>query len=333
MRAAPERQKTEGRRGLRALSFAFCLLTFSFLGLAESRLLTGVRVVVNDAVVTHQDVLGFVEQTMDLLERQYSDKPEVLVQRRKELIEDGTEQLVERQLILHDFKTTGYNLPESIIEDSIRDRIRRRYGDRVTLAKTLRAGGMTLETFRKRTREEIIIEQMRYFHVSKDLIISPHKITDYYEAHRTNYMVTDTVKLRMIVLNKPSSGDDGATHELAAEILAKIKEGAPFEEMARIHSDGSQRTVGGDWDWVERTVLRPELAKVAFALKKGATSDVVDLPDACFLMLVENTKPAHVRPLSEVRDEIEKNLLASERERLQKQWIARLKAKSFVRYF
>ena len=302
-------------------------------GFADSRLLTGIRVVVNEAVITHQDVLGFVGQTMELLERQYNDKPQVLVQRRKELIEDGTEQLVERQLILHDFKTTGYNLPESIIEDSIRDRVRRRYGDRVTLAKTLRAEGMTLEAYRKRTREEIIIEQMRFFHVSKDLIISPQKITDYYEAHRTNYLVKDSVKLRMIVLNKPAGGDNGATRELAGEILGKIKEGAPFDEMARIHSDGSQRAVGGDWDWVERSVLRKELADVAFTLKKGTTSDVVDLSDACFIMLVENTKPEHVRPLSEVRDEIEKNLLASERERLQKQWIARLKAKSFVRYF
>jgi peptidyl-prolyl cis-trans isomerase SurA len=294
---------------------------------------TGVRVVVNDALVTHQDVLIFVGQTMELLERQYSDKPEVLMKRQKELWEDGTEQLVERQLILYDFKTTGYNLPESIIEDSIRDRIRRRYGDRMTLARTLRAEGMTLETFRKRTREEIIIEQMRYFHVSKDLIISPQKIIDYYDAHRTNYMVADTVKLRMIVLNKPGSADNGATHELAVEILAKIKEGAPFEEMARIHSEGSQRAAGGDWNWVERSVLRKELAEVAFVLKKGSTSEVIDLSDACFIMLVEDTKPAHLRPLPEVRDEIEKNLLASERERLQKQWMARLKAKSFVRYF
>ncbi len=303
------------------------------LGSAESRVLTGIRVVVNEAVVTHQDVLAFVGQTMELLERQYGDRPQMLVQRQKELMEDGTEQLVERQLILHDFKTTGYNLPESLIEDSIRDRIRRRYGDRVTLARTLRAEGMTLEAFRKRTREEIIIEQMRYFHVSKDLIISPQKITDYYEAHRTNYMVKDTVKLRMIVLNKPAGGDNGETRELAREILAKIREGAPFEEMARIHSDGSQRAVGGDWDWVERSVLRKELADVAFSLKKGATSEVIDLSDACFLMLVENTRPAHTRPLSEVREEIDKNLLASERERLHKQWIERLKSKSFVRYY
>jgi hypothetical protein len=40
-----------------------------------------------------------------------------------------------------------------------------------------------------------------------------------------------------------------------------------------------------------------------------------------------------VRPLSEVRDEIERVLRQTENERLRKKWMARLKDKSFVRYF
>jgi hypothetical protein len=50
-------------------------------------------------------------------------------------------------------------------------------------------------------------------------------------------------------------------------------------------------------------------------------------------MMVEERRPEHVKPLSDVRDEIEKTLLAQESERLQKQWIERLKKKTFVRYF
>jgi hypothetical protein len=37
--------------------------------------------------------------------------------------------------------------------------------------------------------------------------------------------------------------------------------------------------------------------------------------------------------LNEVRDEVEKILLAQERDRLQKQWIERLRNKTFVRTF
>jgi len=300
---------------------------------AQSQMINGIAVIVNNAVITYQDVRVFVGAQLDLLERQFGDQPQVLGPRKARLLKDGTDQLVERQLILHDFKTAGYNLPESIIEDTIRDRIKQRFGDRVTLAKTLKAEGVTFETYRQRTREEIVIEQMRYFHVSKDLIVSPQKIANYYEAQRTNYTVADQVKLRMIVLNKPVGGSGTATLDLAREILGKIKGGASFEEMARIHSEGSQRTVGGDWGWVERKVLRAELAEIAFKQPKGTLTDVVDLPEACFLMLVEDVRSSHVKPLAEVRDEIEKNLLAQERARLQAKWVDRLKSKSFIRYF
>ena len=55
--------------------------------------------------------------------------------------------------------------------------------------------------------------------------------------------------------------------------------------------------------------------------------------NAVYLMLVEEARNAHVRPLGEVREEIERILVITERGRLQKQWIEKLRKKSFVRYF
>jgi parvulin-like peptidyl-prolyl isomerase len=120
---------------------------------------------------------------------------------------------------------------------------------------------------------------------------------------------------------------------LAGEILSKIKEGAAFADMAAVYSQGSQRNQGGDWGWVEKSVLRKELAETAFSLKPGEISSVIETPEACYLMLVEEKRAAHVKALGDVRDEIEKTMLAQERARLQKQWIERLKKKTFVRYF
>src|SRR5439155_8849441 len=52
-----------------------------------------------------------------------------------------------------------------------------------------------------------------------------------------------------------------------------------------------------------------------------------------YLMLVEDKRTAHLKPLGEVRDEIEKDLKLQERSRLDDQWVARLKKKTFWRTF
>ena len=119
--------------------------------------------------------------------------------------------------------------------------------------------------------------QLRNKNVSREIVISPYKVETYYLAHQDDFKVEDEIKLRMIVLNK-TSDDDTNTPALAREILSQIKEGASFQQMASVYSQGSQRKQGGDWGWVERSVLRKELADVAFALKPGQVSDVIDTP-------------------------------------------------------
>ena len=95
----------------------------------QAELINGVAVIVNDSIITYQEVERFVGQAVETLELQFARQPQAMRERLIDLRRDGTEQLVERLLILHEFKTAGYNLPESIIDDTIKDRTRARYGE------------------------------------------------------------------------------------------------------------------------------------------------------------------------------------------------------------
>ena len=316
----------------------FCLVTIcaaAWLGNPfplRAELVNGIKAVVHDAVVTLDEVQALDEQTAGVLGRQYRNQPEMFQQKMAESDRENLGKLVDRQLILHDFKTAGYNLPESVIDELVRERIKNRYGDRIRLVKTLEAEGMTYEKFRQQVRENFIVEALRSKNINQEIIISPHKIEVYYLAHRDDFKVEDEVKLRMIVMNKSAEANAPQAPKLAEEILAKIKEGASFEEMAKLYSQDSRRTHGGDWDWVERSSLRKELAEIAFKLKPGERSDVIDTPEACYLMFVEDSRLAHAKPLSEVRETVERTLLLDEQKRLEKQWIDKLRKKTFVQY-
>jgi parvulin-like peptidyl-prolyl isomerase len=312
----------------------FVLIGLLFCGVSRGRaeLANGIKAVVHDSVVTYVDVEELSAQTEDVLRRQFHDQPEVFARKMQEADSENLEKLLANELILHDFKTAGYNLPESYIDEAVQDRIKSRFGDRMTATRTLQARGITYEKFREQIRDQIIIQAMREKNISSSIIISPHKVEAFYLAHRDEpeFKMEDQVKLRMIVRNRSYDTNAPDAHKMAEEIENKLKEGTSFAEMAKVYSQGWQKNQG---DWVERSVLRKELADVAFSLKPGQRSEIIETPDACYIMLVEDTRSAHYKPLAEVRDQIEKSLILQEQKRLEKQWIGRLRKKTFVQYF
>jgi parvulin-like peptidyl-prolyl isomerase len=292
--------------------------------------INGIQAVVHDSVITRDEVAFLNQQTYEALRRQYAGQPDVFEKKMAEMERENLDTLINRQLVLHDFKTAGYTMPQSVLDEIVEERIRSRYVDRVKLIKTLEAEGMTYEKFRDQERDNFVIEALRAKNVAQEILISPHKVEVYYEAHKddADYKVEDEVKLRLIVLNKSPDTNAPQASGMAKEILTRLDEGTSFEEMAKLYSPNSP-TNGNRF---ERSELRKELADVAFTLKPGQHSGVVDTPEACYLMLLQETSPAHTKPLSEVRDQIERSLLLAEQKRLEQQWYDRLKKKTFVQY-
>lgn len=313
-------------RFILVLAAAVCVPAWSRAEVAD-----GIKAVVNDKVVTYAEVEDYAHDAASALRQQYSSQPEVLHTKLNDLLNDAMDQLVERQLILHSFDTEGYKLPDGVVDQLVKDRIREQFGDRVTLMKTLQARGMTFEQYRQQVRDQYVSTALRNQKVQHEVLISPVKILDFYQAHQDDFKLEDEVKLRMIVLNK-SSADDTNAIQFAREIQAKLKEGAAFGEMAGIYSQGSQKQQQGDWGWVERSVLRKDLAEVAFSLSPGQFSEPIDASDAVYLMLVEDKKTAHSKPLADVRKDIEKTLRTQQQAQLQKKWMDGLKKKTFIRY-
>lgn len=357
----------------------------------RAQLVSGIEVVVHDSIVTRQEVDAMTAQAADVLWRQYRSQPEVLAKKVAEARNDNLEELLERQLILRDFKT-GYNFQVDVVEKEIQkeidkeiqDEIRVGYnGSRIALLQTLQARGITYEKHRQQIHDKIIISFLRQKNISSEIIVSPHKVEVYYQSHLDEFKVKDEAKLRMIVLKNPLESDTARVEKLAEEIRTKLKDGATFAEMATIHSEGSQRNQGGDMGWAELEGLSKGLRDMAEKLQPGQHSGVTsrsagddywvcdyengrpvagrhyatdpvskkesvveekqfstaaaaaDLPapQEFYLMQVEDKRAAHYKPLNTVRDQIEKDFLDQEQRRLKKQWIERLKKKTFVRYF
>lgn len=300
-------------------------------------IVNGFAAIVNDKVITIEDVAQAVRQTdVEAARLRYGANPRAYDQEVARLRQDALLGLIERELILSEFKTAGYQLPPNALDEQLKDRIREDYGgNRTTLIKTLQAQNITVETYKERMRERFIVEALTRQNINSAILISPYKIERYYREHLDQFELKDRIKLRMISLWHKADRGPEATRQLADHLAEQLKNGVSFTDLATLHSDDPQRRDGGDRGWIERegTELRSDLQTYAFSLTPGTPSEVLETAEGCYLMLVEEAQQAHTRPLIEVRDSIEAILQQEERARLREEWISRLREKSFVRFF
>jgi peptidyl-prolyl cis-trans isomerase SurA len=314
---------------------AFCasivfLLFASFCLPVRADLADGINAIVNDKVITFQEVSDFTAPAVDVLRREYADQPDLYEQKLNDALKDGLETLIENQLILHEFDTKYNGLPDSAVDELVADEIHERYGDRITCVRSLQAQGETFEKFRQDIRDRYIISELRYKNLSDEkVIISPYRIENYYMLHQDDFKLGEQVKLRMIVLSKASADDKGA-RQMADEIVSELQKGASFEQLASVYSQDRHQQGS---DWIETSVLRPELAEAVGTLKPGQTSGAIETADNCYILRLEDKRPAHVKPLNDVRGAIETTLRTQEQKDVQQRWIESLKKKAFIRFF
>jgi len=396
----------------------FAVLTVAMLAIAggslAAEIVDGVAAIVNDKVITYSEVRSFVQPVAQQLRRNFSGQDLVDQVRKAEM--DALNQLIERALIIQEFKEKGYKIPETVIEQQINDIISNDYGgNRAAFVKTLEAENLTLSQYRDQVRERVIIQAMRGHKTQQTVVVSPHKMEKYYSENLDQYKVGEQIKLRMIFIkrgepvalagpaeqapqtstnqmsqtnaetnvtttnlqataialttgvslatvvatnvadaamtnatttvsssetNTPAIAREPAApaavdlqRKLAEEILAKLDAGDSFESMARVYSEGKEAKEGGDWGWIGKDVLRKELNEIAFSLKAGQHSRIIETAEGYYILHVEDVKPAHTVALAEVRDDIEKILLQQQRAKMQEDWVRDLRAKAYIHLF
>ena len=136
----------------------FCAIVAVSLGFQATGadVVDGIEAVVHDSVISRQEVESLTRQALPVLRNQYRGQPELLQKKLEEVERDNREQLVQRRLILHEFKTAGYSLPDSVLDELVNEKIQKDFGDRMTLTKTLQSQGLTMERFRQQIKEEFI---------------------------------------------------------------------------------------------------------------------------------------------------------------------------------
>ncbi len=138
---------------------------------------------------------------------------------------------------------------------------------------------------------------------------TPAEIEQHYNQNIDQFSTPEQVHALHILL-KTDGKDDTAVKAKAEDILKQAKApGADFGELAKKYSeDEGSKTRGGDLNFFGKGQMVPEFEKVAFELQPGQIGDLVKSQFGYHIIKVLEKKPATVKPLAEVKDQISEQL-------------------------
>ena len=301
---------------------------------AEPQVIDGVAAVVNGDVITFSQVEELSGPQERTLHEQYTGQD--LIDKIKEARLGALNDLIDRQLIVQEFKKKEYTMPEYVVDDQIQNIIKAEFGgDRQAFLRTLNAQGYSLTKFREMQRDKVIVGAMRQNNVKGNFEATPQEVQAYYETNKQDFVTPEQLKLRMIVLNADplDSNSADSMSKTADEIREKIQAGADFATMAKTYSMDGTAASGGDWGYVDRKTLNQQLTDVAFSLSPGQVSQVVRIGDSFYILYCESKKDSGVIPLTEVQSGIEKKLEQVQRQKATQRWIDSLREKAFIKIY
>ena len=192
----------------------------------------------------------------------------------------------------------------------------------------------------KEMTDNIIVQELTRQQVSSDISISDEEIAAYYQANKEEFVRAEQINTSVIMFAAPAGAAPEVKEKkesLARETLKRLKKGADFAEVAREVSEDqrTQRRGGTTGFFAEgrrERMYGKKFEDVAFALKQGEMSDVLETEFGYCIVRLDERQPRTEQSLAEAKSKIERKLQQTKQKEAYDSYVEGLKKKYPVKY-
>jgi hypothetical protein len=155
------------------------------------------------------------------------------------------------------------------------------------------------------------------------------EMMEYYTAHQAEFQTKARVKYRELTVNF-------ANHKTKLDAWKKIvwmgnesARGVPFDEMAKVNSEGFTASKGGLWDWISReSITSEELKKTLFTQQVGMVNPpVIETSAGLHIVQVIEREEDRITPFIEAQVRIRERIRQQRRQKYQNEYLDELTRK------
>ena len=307
---------------------------------AKPRRINGLAAKANGRVVTINEVAFMLAPRRAELAARFPRRGPQYVKEYNKARQNILNELINRQLIIHEFKTIGAEIPEHVVNQKVKEHIIDNFqGDEKAFRKQLKTDGLSYDKFVKLTKEKLIGQAMRGQHFNDAAPATPEEIRAEYNKHKDKLRdkMKDKIDFEKIYIPKVNNDDLLSTQEsqlqLTEEIIKRIKKGEDFTKLAQEYSKDGFAEEGGKHKDKLRTDLSPAIGMILFTEDTGKVLGPLEDSNGYHVIRVTKKIKGPAVPLEKVKDFMEREVQNRKSSVRFNSFMERLHKKAIIKYY
>ena len=240
------------------------------------------------------------------------------------------EQLIQEKLLLAQAKAWGLSASDEEVAESMEKFAAEQGIDLDGLRKMAAREGIGWTAYQEEWRRRIVTGRVQQRALAGRLEITEADERAYYSQHYGSPGKAEA-RLRLLFLKAPAAGEGReAVRKKMEKLLARIRGGKFFADVARKNTQGPNAAQGGDVGFLGKGQMQADVEKAAFGLKAGEVSGVISGAQGFSLLQMIECRGCEARAFEDVRGEIREKLTRERAPEAFEAWLKDLEEQTHI---
>lgn len=301
------------------------LIAISFTTLSKATtmpfLLDRVVAVVDKEVITWSELYRAMEfeSGMDFRNVNEADKKKFFKDNEAQFLET----LIDRRLQLQAARKLDISVSNEEVKEAI-EGIKKKYNlSDKDFIESLKAEGMSIDEYKKRLSEQIILSKVVNQQVRSKIIVSEEEINEYLSKNKGS-----SYRIRQILIKKTKDRDKDSMMAKAQEALSRIRAGEDFSAVAFSVSQDPSAKSGGELGMIKKELLSREFLDVLSRMNVGDVSEPFWTDKGLHIIKLDERVEAKTQ--EEMKEMARKKLFENKFNEAYRGWIRSLRERAFI---
>jgi peptidyl-prolyl cis-trans isomerase SurA len=290
-------------------------------------LLDRVVAVVNKEVITWSELYKIMEFEATEQIKNLSEEERTKIFKENEPL--FLETLIDMRLQLQEARSLEIGIAREEVEETI-ENIKKKYSmTDADFTASIKKEGLTLEEYKKRLAEQILINKVVQYEIKNKIVISDTEVKKSMDTNKETYSGSEKYRLKQIFFKEPEGNmDRKAIEEKALLVLQKLKAGEDFSNLAQIYSEDPSGKLGGDLGLIDKNLLASEFTNALSGMKAGDYS--MPFWTERGLHIIKLDERVSAQNIDKVKEDVRRQLTEAKFLENYKSWIKGLREKAFI---